>query len=89
MAWMHSISPKLVVGCIQDIGGTVEDLKGLIKVKNGIKGFERMAYCINPNDGTYDSTPTFFLPENFYSFKVKNREFIDNRDEVLKELGFN
>ena len=99
MYWMHIRTPKLVSGCIQDVGGTVEDLKELVKVKNGVKGIEYRAYCINPNDGTHDviyptggtsesPVQTFHMPENFYSFQIKNREFIDTRDEVLKELGF-
>ncbi len=88
MAWMHLRTPKLVSGCIRDIGGTVEELKALVKVKNGVRGFVYDSYCINPTDGTYDSTEIFYTPENFYSFKVKNREFIDTRDEVLKKLGF-
>ena len=88
MAWFHLRSPKLVKGCIQDTGGTIDDLKKLIKVKDEVKGIEYKAFCINPNDGTYDSIQTLFLPENIYAFKVKNREFYDNREEVLKELGF-
>ena len=99
MYWMHIRTPKLVEGCIQDTGGTVEDLKKLVKVKNGVKGIEYRAYCIHPNDGTHEvvyptdgthesPVQTFYMPENFYYFRVKNREFIDTRDEVLKELGF-
>ena len=89
MYWMHLRNPKLVDGCIQNRVGSIDFLKEFVKVKNGVRGIEHFAYCINLKDGTTDSqVRIFFMPENFYSFRVKNREFIDTRDEVLTELGF-
>lgn len=86
--WIHLESPELMNGCMQNYVGTVDSLKEFVKVENGRKGIDYKAYCINPKDGTHnDIVQTFFTPENFYSFKVKNLEFIDNRDEALKELG--
>lgn len=89
MSWMDFINKIPPEVCFRNMIDTQDALRELIRIKNGEKGIESVAFCRNYKDGSYNDTPTFFELENFYSFKVKNLEFIDNRDEVLKKLEFN
>ncbi len=88
---MHFRNWEIVAGCT----GYIYDKTSLEKsvvVKDGIKGFRINGLCVKNTDAKnkYDVSrlEIFFEPENFHAFKLRGRDVIDIREEMLRELGF-
>lgn len=84
--FMHIQGNNLVDGCVEVFYDTKQKLLDLIKTKDGEKGFVYRSLCVENGTGGYREM--FYKPENFYAFKIKNKDFIDIKEETLKELGF-
>lgn len=84
--WIHVKDNKLIDGCVEVFYADRIKLASLIQVKDGEKGILYKALCVK--DGKAWNQEMFYKKENIYAFKLKNRDFIDIRDEILKELGF-
>ncbi len=83
--WMHFKGTKLVDGCVEIFYETRERLSALIEEKDGEKGFVYRGLCLESGKAGYREL--FYKPENFYAFKLKNKDFINIKQEVLQELG--
>ncbi len=83
--FMHIQGTRLVDGCVEVFYENKQKLAQLIKEKDGNKGFMYKSLCIQ--NGSGGETEIFYKPENFYAFKLKNKDFIDIKKDVLKELG--
>lgn len=78
---------QLIDGCTEVFYGDKESLAKLIKVENGQKGFIYRSLCVEKGVGGY--AQPILTSDNFYAFKLKNKDFIDIKEEVLYELEFN
>lgn len=85
--WMHLRSNQLTDGCLEMLYlNEYKQLLPYIKEQDGQKGFFYRGLCVNNGKAGYKDI--FYKPENFYAFKIKDRDFIDIKKELLKELGF-
>lgn len=84
--WMHFHGNQVVDGCVEVFYESKEKLAQLIKIENGEKGFVYRSLCVENGRGGYKQL--LHTADNFYAFKLKNRDFIDVKEEVLNELGF-
>lgn len=82
---MHFRNGELVNGCIGLIYER-DKLEKLIVVKSGVKGFNAISLCVDSSGVGYREV--FYDPDNFYAFKLKNRDAVDIRQDILTELGF-
>lgn len=83
--FMHFQGNDLVNGCFEVFYESKEKLALFIKEENGEGGFVYRSLCVQNGVGGY--TEVLYKPENFYAFKLKNKDLIDIREDVLKELG--
>lgn len=84
-AEMHYRNWELVNGCV----GLIYDrdkLEKSVAVKDGVKGFNAASLCVDPSGTTRPEM--FYTPDNFYAFKLKDKDAIDITKNVLYELGF-
>lgn len=85
--WMHFQGDKLINGCTEVLySNDHKQLLQFIKVENREKGFFFRSLCVENGKGGYKEV--LHKRENFYAFKLKNKDFIDIKEVVLKELGF-
>lgn len=65
-----------------------EQLKQAIVTENNNKVIRIEGNCFDPQTGTASSTDyVSFKPENFYAYKIKDKNFIDIRSQLLSSLG--
>lgn len=84
--WMHFEGNQLVDRCLEVLYyNEHKQLLQHIKEENGQKGFFYRSLCIENGKGFYKEL--LYKRENFFAFKLKNRDFIDIKEAVLKELG--
>lgn len=65
------------------------DIKILEKaytIYNGEKGFIYDTSCVDPEFGIKSQT-IFYPLNNFYAYKIENKEFIDIKDEIINKLN--
>ncbi|OGE33576.1 hypothetical protein A3D83_01230 [Candidatus Daviesbacteria bacterium RIFCSPHIGHO2_02_FULL_41_10] len=83
---MHFRNWELMNGCV----GVIFDrniLEKSIVIKNGIKGFNAASLCLK--DYVEVSRPeTFFREEDLVALRLKGKEVINIKEEVLKSLHF-
>ncbi len=85
--YMHFRGNDLVDGCVEVLYANEHaHLLQFIKLKDNERGFFYRSLCVENGKGGYREL--FYKPENFYAFKIKDKDFIDIREEILKELGF-
>ena len=85
--WMHFQDRQLIDGCIEILYlNEHKQLLPYIREQDGERGFFFRGLCVNNGKASYKDI--FYKPENFYAFKIKSRDFIDIKEELLKELGF-
>lgn len=78
---------ELIDGCSERLYfNEHKQLIPYIKEQNGQKGFLYQGLCIESGKGGYKNI--FYTPDNFYAFKLKNKDFIDIKEDLLRELGF-
>lgn len=76
----------VVNGCI----GIIYDksiLEKSVSVKDGIEGFQVSSLCVSDYFAV-ERRNVFFRPDNFYAFKLKDKNVVDIKEEVLKNLNF-
>lgn len=78
---------KLNDGCIGTFYRGIDNLSKLVTVRMGIKGFVYQGQCIKDGSGG-NAGGVFYNINNFYAFKIKGREFIDIKQEILEKLEF-
>lgn len=85
--WMHFQNGQLIDGCIEVLYlNEHKQLISYIKEQGGKRGFFFRGLCVEGGRSSYKEI--LYKVENFYAFKIKSRDFIDIREEVLRELGF-
>ena len=85
--WMHFQDRQLIDGCIEVLYlNEHKQLLPYIREEDGERGFFFRGLCVENGKSSYKEI--LYKPENFYAFKIKSRNFIDIKEEVLKELGF-
>ena len=85
--WMRFQGTQLIDGCSERIYlNEYKQLIPYIKEQDGQKGFFYKGLCVENGKGGYKDI--FYKPDNFYAFKLKNKDFIDIKKNLLKELGF-
>lgn len=77
---------KIHDGCIGIFYRGIDNLAKLITIKTGQKGFIYQGQCIINGIGG-NTQGIFYKIENFYAFKIKGRELIDTKEEVLEKLS--
>lgn len=55
----------------------LDQIKDMIRIKDGLRGFFYHDYC---------GTPTFYPLSDFYAFRLVNKEPVDIKDEILRQL---
>lgn len=83
---MHFRDWELINGCI----GLIYDKSTLEKsvvLKDGIKGFNVNSLCVY-NYFSVGRPEVFYKVEDFYAFKLQERQVIDIKEDTLKVLGF-
>lgn len=83
--WFHVKDNKLIDGCAEVFYADRIQLASLIQVKDGEKGILYKSLCVK--DGKAWNQEMFYKKENIYAFKLKNRDFVDIKLEILEELG--
>lgn len=83
----HFRGNDLIDGCTEVFYESKQKLAQLIQQKGAEKGFVYRSLCVRGGKGGY--SVIFYKPENFYAFRLKNKDFIDIKAELLEELGFN
>lgn len=58
-----------------------------VQFRNNEIKFVYKGICVDKNNLFYGKKEATYGLDNFYAFKVKDGEFIDIRNEILKELG--
>lgn len=81
---MHFQDWNLVDGCIGIINDKAK-LKKSVTVKDGIKGFNASGLCVGKPIGV-GRPEAFYRVENFHAFGLYDRNMIDIKDKVLKDL---
>lgn len=72
-------------GCIEAITDQVAlDLK--LVLKDGKKGFIHTGYCIGESVEPFTKDSVFYGLDNFYALRIQDGEFIDIKNEVIKDL---
>ncbi|MBI2599482.1 hypothetical protein HYW43_01010 [Candidatus Daviesbacteria bacterium] len=88
--WVH-FRREETDGCIAAIVDK-QVLRTTVVVERGEKGFLYKGICIlNDSVGGrlfVNKESVFYKPDDFYALRLQNGEFIDIRDEILKELDF-
>lgn len=74
-------------GCIAMIHERNMLTESLI-LKEGIKGFSVDSICVYDYLAV-ERTKIFYKPESLYAFKLRNKHFINIKEELLSELNFN
>lgn len=67
---------------------TVSDFKSLefdYATYNGEKGFFKESTCVNP-DISITEKKIFYPLNNFYAYRMENKQFIDIKDEIINRL---
>lgn len=82
---MHFRNWELVNGCVGLIYDKVR-LEKSVAVKENVKGFSAASLCVDSFGAGWSEM--FYKPENFYAFKLKDKDAIDIKQDVLNELGF-
>lgn len=87
-AFMHFRENKIVDGCIGIIyeDSKMIELRKLVNVQNGIRGFDHPAVCVSGGKSVVKNI--FFTTENFYAFRIKDKKLIDIKGSVLNRLNF-
>lgn len=84
--FMHLDGDKVLDGCI----GVIYDNSEMIKLKNLIKAIKGQKFIVHPAfciDGYSISINDIAIkPEDLYAFKIKNRDFIDFKNDLLDQL---
>lgn len=84
--WMHFEGDKILERCLEVLYyNSPSELLKHFKEENGAKGLFYRSLCVENGKGFYKDI--LYKPRNFYAYKFKNREFIDIKEKVLKELG--
>jgi len=84
--WMYFEGNILKEGCTEVLYfANHNDLVKFIKDEKGKKGFFYRSLCVG--NGKSNFKEIFYELENFYAFKLKNRDFINIKEEILQELG--
>lgn len=76
---------KLIRGNCKAVISDINILKNTYVTVNGEKGFLADSFCVNPVI-SYEMKTTFYPLSNFYAYKIKNKEFIDIKKEILPQL---
>ena len=86
--FMHFRDNKIVNGCIGVIyeDSKMVELRKFIQVRNGIRGFDYPALCIDEEKGGFKNS--FFTTDQFYAFKIKDKKLINIKEIVLNKLNF-
>lgn len=87
-SFMHLDGEKVLNGCIGVIyeNSKMVQLRKLIKETNNQLVVEHTAVCV---DGYSMSTKDISIRlDDLYAYKIKDKDFIDIKDQVLKELNF-
>lgn len=85
--WMHFEDNKLRDGCFEILYlNEHKQLLPYIREQDGRKGFFYRSLCVDKGKVSYKEI--LYGAENFYAFKIKNKDFIDIKEEVFEELGF-
>lgn len=83
---MHFQDWEIVDGCV----GLIYDKSKLEKsviTKGGVKGFNVSSLCVT-NSLEAGRQEIFYSPDSLYAFKLKDRQVLDIREEILNKLGF-
>ncbi|MBI2600871.1 hypothetical protein HYW42_02860 [Candidatus Daviesbacteria bacterium] len=83
---MHIYNGRIIDGCV----GIITEkaiLQKSITMKYGVKGFNSNSLCVEDSYAT-GMQQVFYSSDEFYSFKLKDKNVIDVKENVLKELGF-
>lgn len=83
---MHFRNFDIINGCV----GLIIDKDSLRKsvvTKNDVKGFNANSLCVENYSGV-GTSEIFYRVDNFYAFKLKDKEVIDIKEDVLEELKF-
>lgn len=83
---MHFRDWEIVRGCV----GLIFDknvLEKSVTIKGGIKGFNASSLCVG-DFFEVERHEVFYKPENFHAFRLSDRDVIDIRERVLKDLKF-
>lgn len=87
---IHFLRGRETYGCIGGLSDK-ETLKKIIQVRSNEVGFEYGGKCVDKDTGTggirEGPQPWFYTVDKFYAFSIKNGDFIDIKDQMLKELG--
>ncbi|MEK7616901.1 MAG: hypothetical protein AAB414_02515 [Patescibacteria group bacterium] len=85
--WMHFRDNNLIDGCLEILYlNEHKQLLSYIKEQDGERGLFFRGLCMENGKSSYKEI--LYKPENFYAFKIKSRDFIDIKKDLLKELGF-
>lgn len=85
--WMHFQDGQLIDGCIEVLYlNEHKQLLLYIREQDGVRGFFFRGLCVEGGRSSYKEI--LYKVENFYAFKIKSRDFIDIKEQILKELGF-
>lgn len=82
---MHFHNWEIINSCLYLILDKTTLEKSII-VKDGVKGFNANSLCVE-NYFEIGRREVFYRPDNFYAFKLKDKEVIDITQEVLERLG--
>lgn len=85
--FMHLDGDKVLDGCI----GVIYDDSKMIKLKKSIKEINSQKFIVHPafciNGYSISINDIAVKPEDLYAFKIKNRDFIDYKNQLLDQLG--
>lgn len=84
--FMHFEGDELIDGCFEVFYQEKSKLAALIVKKNGERGFVYRSLCVESGRGGYREI--FHKEENFYAFKLKDKNLFDIKKDLLKELDF-
>ncbi|MEK7616902.1 MAG: hypothetical protein AAB414_02520 [Patescibacteria group bacterium] len=82
---IHIMDNRLIDGCSEIFYEDKTKLVSFIRTQEGKKGILYRSLCVE--DGKAWNQEMFYKKENIYAFKLKNRDFVDIREEIHKELG--
>lgn len=82
--FMHFQGDNLIDGCVEVYYESIDKLSLLINYQNGEGGFLYRSLCAKNGVGGYESI--HYKIDNFYAFKIKNKDFMDIKKEILLKL---
>lgn len=84
----YDLNDRIIRDNCKGVISNIDTLKKAYTVQNGEKGFLADSICVNPVI-SFQMKPVFYPLNDFYAYKIENKNFIKIKDEITLKLEEN